>query len=178
MSKCKKCNNKINKHRIHLGYSECTKCSTVKKYSSHTIYPHKTGGYIQPVSEEQSQNLNRLDRRGVGGKVAKGIISDNSWDRYLKKINEQVTNRKRSRPAKPLLVGSTPTLLSMKQALDLVMKEYDKSGYYAACNYTQSLYSDDKITLINKSKITNELTEWQMMTTKQRKWQKKLEISG
>ena len=66
-------------------------------------------------------------------------------------------------------------VIGMLQSLS--MKEYDKGGYYAACNYTQSLYSDDKITLMNKSNIVNELTEWQMMTTKQRKWQKKLEIS-
>ena len=169
----------MDKHRVHLGYSECVDCSSVKKYSSHTIYPHKTGGFIQPVTEEQSQNLNRLDRRGASGeKKAKGIIADKSWDRWLKKYNEQVPNRKRARIANPKLVGSTPTLLSMKQALDLVMKEYDKSGYYAACDYTQSLYTDDKITLMNKSEIVNELTEWQLMTTKQRKWQKKLEISG
>ena len=177
MSKCKKCNNKINKHRIHLGYSECTKCSTVKKYSSHTIYPHKTGGYIQPVSEEQSQNLNRLDRRGVGGKVAKGIISDNSWDRYLKKINEQVTNWKRSRPAKPLLVGSTPTLLSFKEASRIVFKKFDNRGYDAACELTHSLYTQDKINLQNKSNIMNELASLQMMTSKQRKFFNKIKKS-
>ena len=178
----------MDKHRVHLGYSECINCSSVKKYSSHTIYPHKTGGFIQPVTEEQSENLNRLDRRGTGsGKKAKGIMADKSWDRWLKKYEESQSTMLRpsrcqsgqmGRIANPLVVGSNPTLLSMKQALDLVMKEYDKSGYYAACNYTQSLYTDDKITLMNKSKIVNELTEWQMMTTKQRKWQKKLEISG
>ena len=177
----------MDKHRVHLGYSECVECSSVKKYSSHTIYPHKTGGFIQPVTEEQSENLNRLDRRGTGGtKKAKGIMADKSWDRWLKKYRESQSTMLRpsrcqsgqmGRIANPLSVGSKPTLLSMKQALDLVMKEYDKSGYYAACNYTQSLYSDDKITLMNKSNIVNELTEWQMMTTKQRKWQKKLEIS-
>ena len=47
-------------------------CSTEDKVSCHTIYPHKTGGYIQVVSKEQSENLNRLDRRGVGSiKTAK-----------------------------------------------------------------------------------------------------------
>ena len=76
-------------HRIHLGYSECTDCSSVKKYVSHTIYPHKTGAWVQPVSEEQSENLSRLDRRGVGStKRAKGIMSDKSWDRYLEQLKK------------------------------------------------------------------------------------------
>ena len=48
------------------------------------MYPHKTGGYIQPMSVEQSDNLKRLDRRSVGGeRKAKGIVSDKSWDRWL-----------------------------------------------------------------------------------------------
>ena len=36
------------------------------------------------------------------------------------------------------------------------------------------LYSDDKISLVTKSKLNNEIVEWQMMTSKQRKWQRKL----
>ena len=165
----------MDKHRVHLGYSECVDCSSVKKYSSHTIYPHKTGGFIQPVTEEQSQNLNRLDRRGASGeKKAKGIIADKSWDRWLKKYNEQVPNRKRARIANPKLVGSTPTLLSIQKATELVMNEFDSRGYQAACDYTQSLYSDDKISLLNKSTLMNELASQQMMTTKQRKWMRRL----
>ena len=34
------------------------KCSTEEKVSCHTIYPHKTGGYIQVVSKQESENLN------------------------------------------------------------------------------------------------------------------------
>ena len=70
-----------------MSYSECVDCSSVKKYSSHTIYPHKDGGFIQPVTEERSENLNRLDRRGVSGgkkRFLKGIVDDKSWDRWLK----------------------------------------------------------------------------------------------
>ena len=66
----------MDSHRVHLGYSECVNCSTIKKYSSHTVYPHKTGGYVQPVSSEKSDELKRLDRRGINNnKVAKGIFS-------------------------------------------------------------------------------------------------------
>ena len=69
---CSLCNNGIPQARIDMGYTICTNCSTEDKVSCHTIYPHKTGGYIQVVSKEQSENLNRLDRRGVGGiKTAK-----------------------------------------------------------------------------------------------------------
>ena len=76
MNKCKKCDVVLSDGRIHLGYTVCLDCSDTKKYSSHTIYPHKTGGYIQPVSSEKSDELKRLDRRGVSSnKKAKGIFS-------------------------------------------------------------------------------------------------------
>ena len=86
-------------HRVHLGYSECVECSDVKKYVSHTIYPHKTGAWVQPVSEEQSKNLNRLDRRGTAGtRKAKGIVADQSWDRWLEKYWHDKYNPKPDKP--------------------------------------------------------------------------------
>ena len=60
MDKCSLCE-RFSNERIHLGYTECLDCSEVDKYSSHTVYPHKTGGYIQPMSAEQSDNMKRLD---------------------------------------------------------------------------------------------------------------------
>ena len=54
------------------------------------------------------------------------------------------------------------------------MSQFNSKGYDAACALTQSLYSEDKISLMRKSKIMNELASLQMMTTKQRKWMKKL----
>ena len=59
MNKCKKCEVTLSDERIHLGYTECLDCSSTEKYASHTIYPHKTGGYIQPVSSEKSDELKR-----------------------------------------------------------------------------------------------------------------------
>ena len=50
MNKCCKCDIELSKEGIHLGYSECLDCSDTEKYASHTVYPHKTGGYIQPMS--------------------------------------------------------------------------------------------------------------------------------
>ena len=63
---CSRCNTEVPQARIDMGYTICTDCSTEEKVSCHTIYPHKTGGYIQVVSKEQSERLNKLDRRGVG----------------------------------------------------------------------------------------------------------------
>ena len=176
MNKCYKCDIELSKERIQLGYTECLECSATEKYSSHTVYPHKTGGYIQPVSSEKSDELKRLDRRATGsGRVAKGIIADNSWDRWLKKYNEQVSKRTRTRTVNPMVVGSTPTLLSISKAKQMVIDKYDSRGYHFACEFTQSLYSKDKISLMDKSKIINQLTSLQMMTSKERKFYKKLE---
>ena len=55
------------------------------------------------------------------------------------------------------------------------MGEFDSHGYYSACELTQSLYSSDQISLMVKSKLINELTEWQAMSVDQRKFHKKLE---
>tara|TARA_B100000941_G_scaffold279550_1_gene245136 strand:+ start:981 stop:1436 length:456 start_codon:yes stop_codon:yes gene_type:complete len=148
------------------------------------VYPHKTGGYIQPVSGKKSDELKRLDRRATGsGRVAKGIFSDKSWDRWLKNYYESQStesgpSRCRSgstgRIANPLFVGSNPTRLSIKEATKLAFDKFDSRGYDAACELTQSFYTDDKISLISKSKIINELTSFQMMSTKQRKFIKRL----
>ena len=176
MNKCYKCDTELSNERVHLGFDSCLECSGTEKYSSHTVYPHKTGGYIQPVSSEKSDELKRLDRRATGsGRIAKGIYADQSWDRWLKKYNEQVSKRTRTRTANPMLVGSTPTLLSINKAKQMVIDKYDSRGYYSACELTQSLYSKDKISLMDKSKLMNELAELQMMSVDERKFYKKLE---
>ena len=166
---CSHCDSKISDERIHLGYSECLDCSKVDKYSSHTIYPHKTGGYVQPVSSEKSDELKRLDRRSVGGnKIAKGIFADNSWDRWLKQYNNPI-------PKKPKFVPKAPVniYIPYRECIKSIMEKYDNYGYHAACELTQSLYSNDTISLIHKSKVMNELAGLQMMTSKQRKWMRK-----
>jgi hypothetical protein len=55
-----------------------------------------------------------------------------------------------------------------------VLDKYEDRGYQAAYSLTQSLYTSDKISLTDKSKITNELTELESMTVKQRKFLKRL----
>ena len=168
MDKCSVCEKNLPNERIHLGYTECLDCSEVDKYSSHTVYPHKTGGYIQPMSVEQSNNLKRLDRRS--SRKAKGIVSDNSWDRWL----EEYLNPKEDKPKFTPKPTPLPIYIPIREAMQNVIDKYDTRGYEAAYELTQSLYTGDKISLMDKSKITNELTELESMSVKQRKFLKRL----
>ena len=172
MDKCSLCEKDLADERIHLGYKECLDCSEVDKYSSHTVYPHKTGGYIQPMSVEQSDNLKRLDRRSSGGSArkAKGIVSDNSWDRWL----EEYLKPKEDKPKFTPKPTPLPIYIPIREAMQEVIDKYESRGYEAAYQLTQSLYTGDKISLMDKSKITNELTELASMNVKQRKFLKRL----
>ena len=69
---CVKCDATMPDERVHLGYRECVKCSSVEPYSAHVVYPHKTGAFVQPVSSSVKKDLDRLDRRAVkvGGKMS------------------------------------------------------------------------------------------------------------
>ena len=171
MDKCSVCECDLPKERIHLGYKDCLECSDTEKYASHVVYPHKTGGYIQPMSSEQANDMKRLDRRSTGGeRKAKGIVADKSWDRWLKNYyNPKPKKKKYVPPPAPNF-----NFLDFNVALDKVMGQFDSHGYYSACEFTQSLYSNDQISLMVKSKLINELTEWQSMSVGQRKFQKKL----
>ena len=171
MDKCSVCEIDLPNERIHLGYSECLECSDTEKYSSHTVYPHKTGGYIQPMSSEQADNMKRLDRRGVSSnRKAKGILADNSWDRWLKEYLKPKEDKPKFTPKSTPL----PIYIPIREAMQEVFEKYESRGYEAAYQLTQSLYSHDKISLADKSKITNELTELASMTIKQRKFLKRL----
>ena len=171
MDKCSLCEKDLADERIHLGYTECLDCSEVDKYSSHTVYPHMSGGYIQPMSSEQADNMKRLDRRSVGGeRKAKGIVADKSWDRWLKEYLTPKEDKPKFTP-KPTPL---PIYIPIREAMQKVIDKYESRGYEAAYELTQSLYSHDKISLADKSKITNELTSLESMTIKQRKFLKRL----
>ena len=175
MNKCKKCKLKMDSHRVHLGYSECVNCSTIKKYSSHTVYPHKTGGYIQPVSSEKSDELKRLDRRGINNnKVAKGIFSDNSWDRWLEQYQNNIYSK---RPKKKLSKNFRKKFSHMNNTTlhQLVGNEFIENGYHRAVNKVNELYSKDRISLPQKGKMVSNLSGLQMMTSKEKKFFIKLE---
>lgn len=167
---CSKCESVLDSRRIKLGLKECIECSEVKKYSSHTIYPHKTGGYVQPISEEQADNMKRLDRRSVGtGKSAKGIFKDNSWDRWLERYYDNIyskteTKRSTQKISKIFSHMDTTTLYQ------LVIKNFLTYGYYKAQDKINELYGKDRISLIQKAKMMNNLSSFQMLSKKELKF--------
>ena len=171
---CSKCESPLDSRRATLGFNKCVKCSDIKKYSSHTVYPHKTGGYIQPVSEEQSDHLKKLDRRRVGsGRVAKGIFADNSWDRWLESYYKNIY----SKPRKIKLSKKFRKKFSHMKTKTLyqkVVKTFIEYGYHRAVDEVNELYSKDKISLPQKGKMVSNLADLQMMTSKEKKFFKKL----
>ena len=169
MRNCKSCGKFIQNDRIYLGYKECTRCSNVEQYSAHIVYPHKTGGYVQPVSKETKESLQGLDRRSV--KTSKVARSTSSWDTWLKQYEEIKTTPK---PTRKLHSTQPTNYLLLDDVRSEVIDVYERLGYDRAVKRINELYSDDKISLLTKSKINNEIVEWQMMTSKQRKWQRKL----
>ena len=143
---CSLCNSNIPEARIDEGYTICVNCSIEEKVSCHTIYPHKTGGYIQVVSKEQSENLNRLDRRGVGSiKTAK----------HYKEF--KVDEVDRPKPIKFRKCNKVYT--SYDTALDMVMSYYEEWGYERALQYLRQLNSSGDIPLMTRVKIQDIITD-------------------
>tara|TARA_Y100000401_G_scaffold94906_1_gene81496 strand:- start:76 stop:594 length:519 start_codon:yes stop_codon:yes gene_type:complete len=143
--KCSMCNTDMNAQRFEMGYTICVECSTEEKVSCHTIYPHKTGGYIQVVSKEQSKNLNRLDRRGYSGKTAKNYRPF--------KIDEV----EEPKPIKQYKCNKTYT--SYDDALDMVNKYYEEWGYEPTLKYLRKLNSSGTIPLLTRVKIQDIITD-------------------
>ena len=173
MSVCSNCSETIDKQRLHLGYTECLDCSEVEAYLAHTVYPHKTGGYVQPVSKTTSNNLKRIDRRSVGNtRTAKGVYSDKSWDRWLKKYYETKDNPK----PKKVFVDKPTTIkyLDYDSLLNKNVIYYKDNGYQHTITYLKDLYANDKISMTHKSKIINELNGWEVIPKRMRKWALKI----
>ena len=148
---CSRCDIVVPRGRIDMGYTICTECSTEEKVSCHTIYPHKTGGYIQVVSKEQSDNLNRLDRRGTGSKSAKhykSIIKKKSKD--LDKTAKVVRYRTSSSS-----IIHTPYDTALKEVLDY----YDEWGYTPTLSYIRQMNSSGDIPLLTRVKIQDVITD-------------------
>tara|TARA_R110002074_G_scaffold271782_2_gene443452 strand:+ start:525 stop:1028 length:504 start_codon:yes stop_codon:yes gene_type:complete len=143
---CSLCNNGIPQARIDMGYTICTNCSTEDKVSCHTIYPHKTGGYIQVVSKEQSENLNRLDRRGVGGiKTAK----------HYKEFKIDTIDE--PKPVK--FRRCTKVYTPYDTALDMVLSYYEEWGYERTLQYLRQMNSSGDIPLATRVKIQDIVTD-------------------
>ena len=142
---CSRCNSIVPQGRIDMGYTICTKCSTEDKVSCHTIYPHKTGGYIQVVSKEQSERMNRLDRRGTSTKTAK---------HYKPFTVDTIDEPKPFRNTK-----CNKTYTSYDTALQMVLDYYDEWGYEPTLKYLRGLNSSGKIPLLTRVKIQDIVTD-------------------
>ena len=150
--KCSRCDTVVPQGRIDMGYTICTNCSTEEKVSCHTIYPHKTGGYIQVVTKEQSDNLNRLDRRGTSVKTArhyKNIIEKKNKD------SDKTAEVRRYRISSSDNIVHTP----YDEALDKVMSYYEEWGYERTLEYLRKLNSGGDIPLSIRVKLQDTITD-------------------
>ena len=148
---CSLCDIDVPQERIDEGYTICVKCSTEEKVSCHTIYPHKTGGYIQVVSKEQSKNLNRLDRRGTSMKTA----------RHYKEFKVDTIDE--PKPIKRYRCNKTYT--SFDTALKMVMDYYDEWGYERTLEYLRGLNSSGEIPLMTRVRIQDMVTDMYLTPT-------------
>ena len=150
---CTECNTKIPNERYHMGYTTCVHCSTEEKVSCHTIYPHKTGAFIQVISKEQSEDLNRLDRRGYSGvkkaKNYKSIIKQKSED--LDKTAKVVRNRFSS--------VNNINHLDYDNVLNQVMDYFNEWGYEPTLKYLHELNRSGDIPLTTRIKLQDVITE-------------------
>ena len=171
MINCQTCGKFLTKARAKENMKTCIRCSSVKPYSAHIVYPHKTGAFVQPVTQEQKKHIQRLDRRAVktGSKVKGG---SSSWDRWYKKYQEQksrVSYNGNTSAFQADAVGSIPSTRSKNDIKAEVLSIYKCKGYYSAVEYVNGLYSKDDITLMTKSSINNDLTFIQSHNKKQQR---------
>ena len=143
--KCSRCDVEVPQGRIDMGYTICVKCSTEDKVSCHTIYPHKTGGYIQVVSKEQSENLNRLDRRGTSVKSAP------KYKPFTIEPTEEPKQYKSRR--------CTKVYTTYEDALQMVNNYYEEWGYQPTLKYLRKLNSSGEIPLMTRVKIQDIITD-------------------
>ena len=148
---CSRCNTEVPQARIDMGYTICTDCSTEEKVSCHTIYPHKTGGYIQVVSKEQSANLNRLDRRGTSVKTAK------HYKPFVVEKKEEPKVYKSRR--------CTKVYTEFDVALKRVLDYYDEWGYEPTLKYIRGMNSSGDIPLMTRIRIQDMITDMYLTPT-------------
>ena len=165
MNECTSCKKELSDYRYHLGYTECVDCSKEEKYSAHQVYPHKTGGFVQPVKHETKKHLQKIDRRSTGSRTAKGIFSDQSWDRWLDKYYENLNKE----PKKKFIHKVIEKITNQQKKLEKVLTHMEFMGHIQSLDKLESLYKDEHINFSQKVKINNELVEYQMMNSKDRK---------
>ena len=160
---CSMCSDEMPSQRLQMGYTICVKCSTEEKVSCHTIYPHKTGGYIQVVSKQESENLNRLDRRGTSKKTAK----------HYKEFNIEPMEEPKQYKHGPC----TKQYTTYDDALQMVNKYYEQWGYKPTLTYLRNLNSSGTIPLLTRVKIQDIITDRYLEPTPralQRKFNKQI----
>jgi len=144
MKNCSRCSKDVPQARIDEGYTICVDCSTEEKVSCHTIYPHKTGGYIQVVTKEQSANLNRLDRRGTSVKSSK------HYKPFVVEKKEPTEYKNRR---------CTKVYTTYETALDKVSSYYEEWGYEPTLKYLRQMNSSGEIPLMTRVKVQDVITE-------------------
>jgi len=144
VNNCSRCSKEVPQARIDEGYTICVDCSTEEKVSCHTIYPHKTGGYIQVVTKEQSANLNRLDRRGTSVKSSK------HYKPFVveKKEPKEYKNHR-----------CTKVYTTYETALAKVNSYYEEWGYEPTLKYLRQMNSSGEIPLMTRVKVQDVITE-------------------
>ena len=153
MANCSRCDVKVPKARIDMGYTICVKCSTEEKKMGHVIYPHKTGGYVQVVDSETYQDLNRIDRRGYKGKGPrqyKDFVVKEKPIEERKSLNGGVCRIKH---------------LSYDNAFSQVMNYYEDWGYDRTIKYLRELSSSGKIPLRFRVTLQNKVVDRCMKPT-------------
>ena len=166
---CRSCSSELDSSRVQLGLFTCIGCSDTEKYSAHIVYPHKSGSTVQPVQEDTKKNLQRLDRRSSnGGRIAKGIFADNSWDRWLERYYNNIYSKQ---PAKKisLIEGKKISHMENNKLQELILKNFIELGYDQSVQKVNELYSQDKISLIQKTKAVSKLTKFGMLNRKDKK---------
>ena len=156
--------------RIYLGYKECTRCSRVEPYSAHIVYPHKTGGYVQPVDKDTKKHLQTLDRRAVKtGRRSSGGSS--SWDRWLKeyKQKKRVSYSGNTPAFQAGAVGSIPSTRSTSSIKEEALDIYRNKGYHQAVSDVDNMYSTGSITLMQKCSINSFLAGIAVMNKKEQR---------
>ena len=172
---CRKCSSELDSKGVQLGLFTCLECSDTQKYSAHVVYPHKTGAIVQPVQEDTKRNIQRLDRRSAnGGRTAKGIYADNSWDRWLESYYDNIYNKQTTKKSLKK-ISQKFSHMKTETLYQTIVKEFIEWGYQRAVDKVTELYSQDKISLVQKGKMMDNLSKLQMMSSKEKKFFKKLE---
>jgi len=160
---CIKCDNQMPDERVHLGYRECVECSSVQPYQAHVVYPHKTGAFVQPVTQEQKENLNRLDRRAVKTSNRLGTSRLSGYDTL---VRTDTKPEHRDLPPRP---APKYNHTSFNDSFKPTINTYKRKGYIVTINYLKQLFKKNRINMITKNNLVNTLTTIHMMDRKTRK---------